>query len=181
MDPLTGSAIFGFGRWLFGSRIGQGLLLAAALGLALWWAYATVWQRGHDVAADEGATALRSLLAQVEADRQASEREARAKEAEQRAELDALASKHEQEKARVQAEHDRLVFDLRAGTVRLQRRWQGCETAARVPIAPASAGEPDGGTADRIESAGRIVRAAAECDAHVRGLQSAIRALTGQP
>ena len=163
------------------SRLGQGLLLTGALLLALWWAYSTVWQRGYDVAAAEGDARLSGVLAQIEAERRQSEREARAKESEQRAELDALASKHEQEKARVQAEHDRLVADLRAGTVRLQRRWQGCETAARVPIAPASAGEPDGGTADRIESAGRIVRAAAECDAHVRGLQSAIRALTGQP
>lgn len=188
MDPLTGSAIFGFGRWLVTSRIGRallltvlGLLLATALGLALWWAYSTVWQRGYDAAADEGATALRTLQAQVEADRQASEREARAKEAEQRTALDDVAAKYEQEKADAQAAADSTIADLRAGTVRLQRRWQGCETAARVPIAPAGAGEPDGGTADRIESAGRIVRAAAECDAHVRGLQSAIRALTGQP
>jgi hypothetical protein len=65
MVPLTGSAIFGFGRWLVTSQIGRALLLATALGLALWWAYSTVWQRGYDAAAAEGATcACARVLAQ---------------------------------------------------------------------------------------------------------------------
>jgi hypothetical protein len=48
-----------------------------ALGLALWWAYSTVWQRGYDVAAAEGDLRLRGVLAQIEAERRQSEREAR--------------------------------------------------------------------------------------------------------
>lgn len=180
MDPLTGSAIFGFGRWLFGSRIGQGLLLAAALGLALWWAYATVWQRGYDVAADEGATALRSLLAQVEADRQASEREARAKEAEQRAALDDVAAQYEQEKADAQAAADSTIADLRSGTVRLRQHWQGCVATAALSRAAASAAVADDGAELREQGAGDLVSVGEACDAQIRGLQSAIRAMTGQ-
>lgn len=167
--------------WLFTSRIGRALIGTVLLLALLWWAYSTVWQRGYDAAAAEGDMRLRTLQAQVEADRQASEREARAKEAEQRTELADVAAKYEQEKANAQVQHDRLVADLRAGAVRLQQRWRGCETATRMPVAPAGSGEPDGGADDRIASAGRIVRAAAACDAQVRGLQAAIRSLTGQP
>mgnify|MGYP000930139085 CR=1 FL=1 len=35
--------------------------------------------------------------------------------------------------------------------------------------------EPDAGTGDREESAGRIVQAADECDAQVKGLQELLR------
>ena len=161
------------------SRLGQGLLLTGALLLALWWAYSTVWQRGYDVAAAEGDARLSGVLAQIEAERRQSEREARAKEAEQRAELDALASKHEQEKARVQAEHDRLVFDLRAGTVRLRDHWQGCENAkARVPAAPATGSEPDDGAELRRQGAGALVLVGEQADAQIRALQAALTACT---
>lgn len=63
-----------------------------------------------------------------------------------------------------------VTADLRAGNLRLQHRWAGCETQ-RLADAAAVAGELDAAARDREESAGRIVRAAAECDAQVRGLQ----------
>jgi hypothetical protein len=63
-----------------------------------------------------------------------------------------------------------VAADLRAGNLRLQQRWAGCE-AQRLSDAAALAGELDAAARDREESAGRIVRAAAECDAQVRGLQ----------
>lgn len=63
-----------------------------------------------------------------------------------------------------------VTADLRAGNLRLQRRWAGCETQ-RLSDAAAVAGELDAAARDREESAGRIVRAAAQCDAQVRGLQ----------
>jgi len=63
-----------------------------------------------------------------------------------------------------------VTADLRAGNLRLQQRWAGCETQ-RLSDAAAVAGEPDAAAGDREESAGRIVRAAAQCDAQVRGLQ----------
>lgn len=72
---------------------------------------------------------------------------------------------------------DRVVADLRAGNLRLRRQWQGCEN--RMPEAPASAREPDAAATDRNESAGRIVRAAAACDAQVTALQALVRADRG--
>lgn len=89
------------------------------------------------------------------------------------AELADIAAKYEQEKTDAQAAADRTIADLRAGNVRLQHRWAGCPA---VPQATPAAGQPDGAADDRAESAGRIVRAAAECDAQVRGLQAVILA-----
>lgn len=63
-----------------------------------------------------------------------------------------------------------VAADLRAGNLRLQQRWAGCETQ-RLSDSAAAAGELDAAARDREESAGRIVRAAAQCDAQVRGLQ----------
>lgn len=63
-----------------------------------------------------------------------------------------------------------ITADLRAGNLRLQQRWAGCETQ-RLSDAAALAGELDAAAGDREESAGRIVRAAVQCDAQVRGLQ----------
>ena len=94
------------------------------------------------------------------------------------AELADIAAKYEQEKTDAQAAADRTIADLRAGNVRLQNRWAGCPA---VPKAPATSGQPDGATDDRAESAGRIVRAAAECDAQIRGLQAVVTADRARP
>lgn len=80
-----------------------------------------------------------------------------------------------EETNRAQAESEKLVAHLRDGTVRLRQQWQGCVAAARVPEAADSVGGPDAAANDRTESAGRIVRAAAGCDAQVRGLQAVIK------
>lgn len=108
-------------------------------------------------------------------------RSARAKEQEWQAHADKVAAEYEQ--AKIDAERDQaaLVDSLRAGNVRFRRLWQGCEASAAtgVPETPGPAGQPDGGADDRAESAGRIVRAAAECDAQVRGLQDLIRGVMG--
>lgn len=173
--------IWALTKELFASRIGQGLIAALLLLALAWWAYSHVWQRGYDVAHDEGATALRSLQAQVEADRQASEREARAKEAEQRAALDDVAAKYEQEKADAQAAADSTIADLRSGTVRLRQHWQGCVATAALSRAAASAAVADDGAELREQGAGDLVSVGEACDAQIRGLQSAIRAMTGQP
>jgi len=69
---------------------------------------------------------------------------------------------------------DRLAGDVRAGDVRFRKLWAQCQT---VPSAQgASDSEPvvDAGANDRAASAARIVRAAAQCDAHVRALQKQI-------
>lgn len=96
-----------------------------------------------------------------------------ARETEQRHAKDMAeaAAKHEQDKRNAKADHDRLVRDLRNGTVRLQDRWAGC-----VSEAGRTAAELDAAKRDREESAARIIAAADQCDAQNRGLQDVIRA-----
>ncbi len=83
--------------------------------------------------------------------------------------LDAVAKQHQEDLRNAQATYDRTVADVRSGALILQNRWS-CP-AANVPRVAAGAGEPDGAADDRAESAARIIQAAAECDAQVRGLQ----------
>ena len=67
-----------------------------------------------------------------------------------------------------------VVAGLRAGTTRLREQWAGCETG-RLSEAVAAASVVDAAARDREASAGRIVRAAAECDAKVIGLQETLK------
>ena len=94
------------------------------------------------------------------------------------ADLARIAATYEQDKIDAQAAADRVVSDLRAHNLRLQNRWAGCPA---VPQATPTAGQPDAAADDRAESAGRIVRAAAECDATVRGLQAIVLADRATP
>ena len=68
-----------------------------------------------------------------------------------------------------------VVADLRAGNLVLRDRWTSCQASSGLPRPATNTSEPDAGTADRDESAGRIVQAAAQCDAQVKGLQSLLR------
>ena len=77
---------------------------------------------------------------------------------------------YEKGKKDAEATATAVIADLRAGNLRLQQRWTGCEKQ-RLSDAAALTGELDAAARDREESAGRIVRAAAQCDAQVRGLQ----------
>lgn len=71
----------------------------------------------------------------------------------------------------------RVVADLRADNLRLHRRWTDAEARARdLSAAATGTGTPDATADDRAESAARIVRAAAECDAQVTALQELLRA-----
>jgi hypothetical protein len=82
----------------------------------------------------------------------------------------AASAAYEKGKADAQAQGDSVAADLRAGNLRLQHRWAGCE-ASRVSNAAAAAAELDAAAADRNASAGRIVAAAKSCDEQVAGLQ----------
>lgn len=140
-------------------------VLAAALGWSLWRAET---HKGAAVAAVERAQGAEAALAQTQA--------ALAEEREMARRMAGIAADYERERQDAQAEADRLVADLVAGNVSLHRRWQACDATARVSAAATAPSFADGGADDRNESAGRIVRAAAECDAQVRGLQAVIRA-----
>lgn len=105
------------------------------------------------------------------------EEEAKAKE-KARADRDALAvaqnaasAAYEKGKRDAEQNSKRVVADLRAGNLVLRNRWTACQTSLDVPTTPAAPSEFDAGAADRAESAGRIVQAATQCDAQVRGLQ----------
>lgn len=83
-----------------------------------------------------------------------------------------LASTYEKERDDAQRASDRLIADLRAGNQRLHQRWQATVATAELSAAAAAASQPDGRADDRIESAGRALSAAAQCDAQVKGLQA---------
>lgn len=123
----------------------------------------------------------RSQLALVTIQRDAAKAQADAQAAARKAEQDmaqAVAdadAQYERGKQDAQATADRVAADLRAGTLRLRREWAQCETG-RLSAGAAAARELGEAEQQRIESAGRIVRAAAECDAHTAALIQAYNA-----
>ena len=87
----------------------------------------------------------------------------------------AASAAYEKGKRDAEQNSKRVVADLRAGNLVLRNRWTACKASLGVPTAPPAPSEPDAGTGDRAESAGRIVQAAAQCDAQVKGLQELLR------
>lgn len=146
------------------------VLLVALIALAGF----AVWQRGTVAQAERARDNAQTAKKVAEQERDnaiaviAVERQ-RVKRAE------AVATQYEQEKADAESKGAAVADGLRAGNLRMQQRWAGCE--ARVSDLAAASGQPDGAANDRADSAGRIVRAAAACDAQVRGLQALVRAV----
>lgn len=87
----------------------------------------------------------------------------------------AVSAAYEKGKSDAEATAKRTVADLRAGNLVLRDRWTSCQASSGLPRPATNTSEPDAGTADRDESAGRIVQAAAQCDAQVKGLQNLLR------
>jgi Bacteriophage lysis protein. len=125
---------------------------------------------GHHGAAQDGALELAKYQQGVAQDNQRATAAQLEYERAQAVQFDETAKKFEQDKANAKATSDRVVADLRSGNLRLQQRWATQVLASQAATA-AGPGGADAGADDRAESAGRIVRAAAECDAQVRGLQ----------
>ena len=146
--------------WKYGCYVA---LLATVVALA---ATGVQTMRLHYV---EGRNAvLAQALGKATADAQIAARKAEAEKAQA---IAAIADKYEQDKRDADEAQKRLVGDLRAGAVKLQNRWRGC-----VSDAAATAAERDAAADDRTESAGRIVRVAAEADATIRALQEIVKA-----
>ena len=139
--------------------------LAIALLIAMigshWCAYSAGVSREHDRLELQYAKALEKA-----------QQAARAKEDALTAAYDKIANEYEQGKRDAQAAADKFVADLRSNELRLRKRW----TCPKLPSVEASPGEPDAAERDREKSAGRIIRAAAECDRQVTQLQSIIKA-----
>lgn len=91
-------------------------------------------------------------------------------------EIAAIAEQYEQDKQANDRKQADLVADLRAGAQRLHQRWQAALATSELSRAVASAAELDAAQRDREGSAVRIIAAADQCDAQVRGLQEVIRA-----
>lgn len=119
--------------------------------------------------------AVKAELALSKVERDAAQQvalaETRARQAEHRhaADMARIGLEHQEALKDAQASSDRLVADLRAGTVRLQDRWRSC--AARLPGVGASSGGADEEARLQAESLGRIDRAVAQCEAQIIGLQ----------
>lgn len=137
-----------------------------------------VWQRGSVSnarrAADQAASSRDAMENQRDAARAEAEALADTLKAERRSAIAAntLASRYEKEKDDAQKATDRLIADLRDGNQRLHQRWQASIATAELSAAAAAGSQPDGRADDRIESAGRAIGAAAQCDAQVRALQA---------
>jgi len=97
----------------------------------------------------------------------------RAKEAQQAQALHDADQKYQQDLAHAKAESDAVIAGLRAGNLRLRKAW-ACLPSSSAPAASTS--QPDAATDDRNASAGRIVRAADDADAQIRGLQAVLNA-----
>lgn len=149
-----------------------GYIVAALLAVAAIAGGVGYWQGGKHAAT----AAELAMSAHLAADRKA---ESDHKDKVRKLEQDLAAAQagvseaYEKGKKDAEATGAAVTADLRAGNLRLQQRWAGCETQ-RLSDAAATAGEPDAAAGDREESAGRIVRAAAQCDAQVRGLQDLV-------
>ncbi|MFK3647922.1 lysis system i-spanin subunit Rz [Lysobacter enzymogenes] len=142
------------------------LLLAVAFGVQ-------TWRVGvYKLALQQTATAKVKVERDAAKAATAASEAARASERAQADRLADIGRQYEQDRANAQAEHDRIVRDLRAGAVRL-RAWWDCPAAA-VPGADAGAGSRDDAAELRRASAARIVGIADECDAHVRAAQAVI-------
>lgn len=146
-------------RWL------AGILAAFALCAGMWIAGDV---HGHKASNAKIAT-LQASYAETLAKY---ETQARAKEQAQAATIAQIDAQHAQEMKDAQAAADRTIADLRAGTLKLRKRW----TCPRVPEVAASPGKSDAAADDRAASAARIVRAADEADATIRALQEILRA-----
>jgi len=146
-------------------------------------AFAYGCSRGHDSGVQDGEAKVRATeLAQAKADtRTAQDNQRAAEEKAQRYQLraeakEAIAAQYLEELNNAQSKGDRLAADVLAGDVRFRKLWAQCKAVPTTGHAATSTSAPDGATDDRAASAGRIVRAAAECDAQVRGLQALILA-----
>jgi len=150
------------------------VLLALLLGLSV----LVIWQRGSVAQAHRAADVASAARDKARDERDAANTalaEANDVLAAERASAQAanhLAATYEKEKNDAQKASDRLIADLRAGNQRLHQRWQASIATAELSAAAAAASQSDGRADDRIESAGRAIGAAAQCDAQVRALQA---------
>jgi len=128
---------------------------------------------------DDARSQRQTLVAEVATQRAAFEARARQLEREQHQALAGIRAIFDQEMTHANTKHEAVVADLRAGAVRLRRHWEARCATTELSATVAAAARADEGTELRERGAADLVRIGAECDARVRGLQSAVRAYSG--
>lgn len=136
------------------------------------------WLGGQGARADfaDYKTKMIAATAKVADKALETERRVRAGEHAKAAELAAIAEKYEKDKVANEQKQDRLVADLHAGNVRLRQLWKASAATAKLSNAVACASLADGDAKLREEAIGRVLRAGADADAQIRGLQEVIKA-----
>lgn len=117
-------------------------------------------------------------LADANKARADAEQAARDTEAKRVADMAALDANYQKELSDAKTVSDRTIADLQSGNVRLRERFTcnaGSGSVPRTAQAGTGTSSADALADDRNASAGRIVRAAAECDAQVKALQDVVR------
>lgn len=178
MTWLAVKAFFG-GAWNFLRGLPWPVWAGAAL-LAAGWYYGHVRFEAGLAAGYKDRDAVQALFtAHLQADKAAiakARADAEADRVKRQNEAVAAKAVFEKEKADALAEKDRVIANLRAGTVRLRHEWQGCQ--AHSDSADAAGDSPGGSDADadlRNTGAGDLVRIGKQADAEVIYLQSLIR------
>ena len=146
------------------------LILAAILGLA--GAGAAGYHKGAANAELKAQVAMDAHLAADIKAEQAAREEATLRKDKLIEAQNAVSAAYEKGKNDAEAAAKRTIADLRNGTVVMRERWTACKASADLSAAAAGPSEPDATAADREQSAVRIVQAAAQCDAQVKGLQN---------
>lgn len=160
MNLLTTPILYGLGAL----AIGAGVLAGVQ----------TVRLAGEKAQRAKAETILAEYRAQTDREIARFEVEARATEQRHSADMARIGQQHQQEsKDASDKAYQRAVADVRAG--RLRNVWQ-CPIAASVPSVKPAASGADEGADLRGESAGRIFRAVAECEAQLIGLQDVVKA-----
>jgi len=92
--------------------------------------------------------------------------------------LHQLEADYVQRQQQIESENQRLIDDLRTGTVRLRKQWQACTATMRLPANPSAAGVADATPASTSTIEGdiaRIIAIGAEADNRLTACQQWVR------
>lgn len=165
------------------ARVWLAIALIGALATShLWYGsarYSAAEKRGNEkLAALQGE--FDAYSAQVQENARIAQKIAFHVEQNQRDAFAAIDAKHKKDLTDAKLKHDAVVADLRAGNLRLRKHWQGCTApVGDMPQAAGAAGVVDDDAELRAADAGNLVRLAAEADAQIVGLQSALKVCNG--
>lgn len=155
-------------------RVSVALLIAVAVlaGLNAW-----QWQRNRADAAVCARDKARAEAAATAAELAAADAAGALSKARRDA-AQAAADAYSKGKDDAERAGSNVVADLRTGALKLRDEWRGCQARLDGALsgAAAAAGRADAAEQRRQDSAGRIVRAAEQCDAQVTALQAFLRA-----